>query len=156
MFILKHHDKVPPGGWRYHDERFDREFKAPNPHLLISLILNHYHANQTTPPQDLALLVDTYICNQLEDANRFCKPTEKPTLASRIKLAKQALKNWMDRGFKLTTPEQLAERQAICQSCPHWQGSAVMGVGACGACGCTGLKQYSVAENCPADKWPKL
>lgn len=156
MWLIKNRDKVPPGGWRYFDERFGTLFSAPNPIQLVKNIIDHYHANQVLPPQNLALLVDTYICEQLDDTGKHCKHADAPTLASRAKLAAQALVRFADRGFKMVTPEQLAERQEICETCHHWSPAAVLGVAGCGACGCTGLKLYAASENCPAEKWPKI
>lgn len=156
MQIIRDHGRVPPGGWKYTDPEFNHTFTAPNPHLLIQRIVDHYHANKKVPPTDMSLLVDTQICESLPDMHRFCMETPKPDWPTKIKKAGQALLNWADRGFQTVTPEQLAKRQMICEQCPHWNGTVMLGAGACRACGCTGLKLVSVAERCPAKKWPEL
>lgn len=157
MLILKKQDQVPPGGWRYEDPTFGMMFSGPNPHVLIQRIVDHYHNNGKKPPLDLSMLVDNYICNRLPDIDRHCKDVDPPSWPSRVRRAGQAIKNfWKQHGQRLVNAEQLAERQAICEQCIHWNGSAVLGAGACKACGCSGLKLYAVSENCPAEKWPKL
>lgn len=156
MQIIRDHNRVPPGGWRYTDPTFGRRFDAPNPHILIQRIVDHYHTHNKVPPTDLALIVDTQICEQLPDMDRFCRDTPKPTWKHKVMKASQALLNWVDRGFKLVTAEQLAERQKICEQCPHWNGTVMLGAGACRACGCTGLKLAAIDERCPARKWPEI
>jgi len=156
MQILKDHSRVPPGGWKYTDPVFNHTFTAPNPHLLIQRIVDYYHANKKKPPVDVALMVDTQICEGLDDMARHCRYTPKPDMKTRILHASQALLKFLDRGGEKVTAEQLAKRQMICEQCPHWNGTVVLGYGACRACGCTGLKLWAIDERCPAEKWPKL
>jgi hypothetical protein len=55
----------------------------------------------------------------------------------------RSIKAFAKSGGKLAPKSVRAARQATCNVCPHWTGFR------CGRCGCTGLKLYSAAAECP-------
>lgn len=59
-------------------------------------------------------------------------------------------------GFKKVTPDQHAQRMAICNSCQFWDAKARLGAGKCNKCGCTGAKQWLSASRCPIGLWAAL
>ena len=56
-------------------------------------------------------------------------------------------------GFKIADTETLANRKAICDTCPYWYAKARMGLGKCIKCGCTSAKLKLASEKCPISKW---
>ena len=97
------------------------------------------------------------------------EPVEADWLAEAVgkgkRLTKAAMR-WIKAGRPMATPEEQAERLAICQGggghapCPKYDAAA----GKCKACGC-GLKKgvgivpaksKMATEECPAGKWPRI
>lgn len=66
-----------------------------------------------------------------------------------------ALSNWAKAGFPVADEERIKAIQAICQSCPQWDGSARVGLGKCNSvkCGCTKFKWWLKTSKCPENKW---
>lgn len=59
----------------------------------------------------------------------------------------RSVKAFAKSGGKLASKEVRTERKAICVACEHWTGFQ------CRKCGCTGLKLYAAAMECPIGKW---
>jgi hypothetical protein len=59
-------------------------------------------------------------------------------------------------GFKKVTPEQHAQRMAVCNNCQFWDGKARMGAGKCLKCGCSGAKQWLASSKCPINLWGSI
>lgn len=67
-----------------------------------------------------------------------------------------AMGKWAGSGFKLASEDIYNARAAACAFCEHWDSSARLGLGKCGApgCGCTKFKRWLLTERCPLKKWP--
>jgi hypothetical protein len=62
--------------------------------------------------------------------------------------------NFTRSGFKITPPDILAAREAICRACPAWDAAALNNTGRCRICKCsTWAKLRMAAERCPIGKW---
>jgi hypothetical protein len=66
-------------------------------------------------------------------------------------------------GFRTVTPEQMVERQTICQTsgpngkaCQYYVGATGLLSVYCGKCGCSKLKLHLQSSVCPINKWPIL
>lgn len=79
-----------------------------------------------------------------------------PSLFQMAKNFGTAMLDSAKTGFKKVTPEQHAERMAICNTCQFWDGKARMGMGKCAKCGCTGAKQWLSSSSCPINLWGSL
>lgn len=79
-----------------------------------------------------------------------------PSLIQMAKNFGTAMLDSAKTGFKKVTPEQHAERMAICNTCQFWDGKARMGMGKCAKCGCTGAKQWLSSSSCPINLWGSL
>lgn len=80
-----------------------------------------------------------------------------PGLWTMMKTAAQAGKNFVKSGMHFATPEQFAEREAICKSCEYWNPKGYANTGQCLKCGCaTKAKLRLASESCPLKKWDKL
>lgn len=84
----------------------------------------------------------------------------KRTIAQKAKQFAKSAARHVREGMPQATDEQVAERFAICQACPHFT-STGDGQGACAKCGC-GLKAVGVSglnklrwagESCPVKRW---
>ena len=60
---------------------------------------------------------------------------------------------WAKSGFKIADAETLANRKAVCDTCPYWYAKARMGLGKCIKCGCSSAKLKLASEKCPIGKW---
>jgi len=80
-----------------------------------------------------------------------------PPLLTQAKTVTTATAHWIAAGSPVPTPEQLAERLAICHDCPLWDASAFAGTGRCNKCGCsTQAKLRMATEACPEGKWKDI
>ena len=154
MQVLNELDKVPPGGWVY--RYADKEFRGTTLDYLMYDVRQAYFSNKETPPKDLDLLIQDSICKSIPDPEWKCRDLTPPTKAELLMRFGKALLNFAGSGFKTVTAEQLSERREICLACPFWEGESVMGIGKCGACGCSGFKMYAATEKCPKGKWEAL
>jgi hypothetical protein len=66
-------------------------------------------------------------------------------------------------GFKTVTPEQMVERQTVCQTsgpvgkaCEHYVGASGLLSVYCGKCGCSKLKLHLQSSQCPLGLWPNV
>ena len=75
-----------------------------------------------------------------------------PILTQARSLADTALKYASSR-FRNATEEEYNERLAICNSCEFWKADALLGMGRCLKCGCSGAKLHVAVAKCPIDKW---
>lgn len=80
----------------------------------------------------------------------------EPTVADLASNFTSAMARWAQGGFPVASRELYAARSAVCDACPHWDGSARLGLGKCSApeCGCTSMKRWLTTEKCPLNKWP--
>ena len=67
-----------------------------------------------------------------------------------------AMTDFASSGFKKVTPEQLAERKAICGGCKFFDPSGYGGVGKCRKCGCSSYKLDIAASRCPVGYWESI
>lgn len=151
MQVLNQQNMVPPGGWKYTVD--GQEFKAVTLDAVMFLVRDFYFANGKVPPSNLRLLIQDQICSLIPDPELKCSDVSPPSKADLAKRAARALVGFARSGFKLVSEEVLLERRETCDACPFWQGEAVFGMGKCGSCGCTGLKQVVANEKCPEGKW---
>jgi hypothetical protein len=154
MQVLNERDKVPPGGWTY--EYADKQFRGTTLDHLVYDVRQAYFSNNETPPKDLELLIQDRICKSIPDPEWKCRDLKPPTKAELLIRFGRALIGFARTGFKTVSAEQLGERRDICLACPLWKGESVLGIGKCGACGCTGFKLYAASEKCPQGKWEAI
>jgi hypothetical protein len=75
-------------------------------------------------------------------------PESFPTLAIQSRNLVFAVGRFVAGGMERTTPEQIAERMAICRGCENFRD------GRCLLCGCRlSLKISMATEHCPIGKW---
>lgn len=98
-----------------------------------------------------------YCIERGENSIEFIHSTPKdpsPSLFEKGVNLAESLKGWAAKGFAVVTPEQLEDRQAICQECPEWNPAGFSGTGSCNKCGCsTQAKLRMSTSKCPIDKW---
>jgi hypothetical protein len=101
-----------------------------------------------------------YLRNGKEISPTPAKPVSVVQKAKHF--AKSAARHFTE-GMPQATDEQVAERFAVCQACPHFTARGE-GAGECAKCGC-GLKAVGVAglnklrwlgESCPVGRWKPL
>jgi hypothetical protein len=81
-------------------------------------------------------------------------PRSTPSAAQMASSATQSMIAWAMGGFRTVTPEQLAERMAVCRGCEYWNEQGFGGTGRCMRCGCsTQAKLRMATEKCPVGKW---
>lgn len=87
----------------------------------------------------------------------------KRTFAQKAKNFAKSAARHVREGMPQATDEQVVERFATCQACPHFTATGE-GQGECGKCGC-GLKAVGVSginklrwagESCPVGRWKAL
>lgn len=70
-----------------------------------------------------------------------------------------AMVRWAGAGFPVVDEATYRAREAACQACELWDGSARLGLGRCRApgCGCTKFKRWLASERClhpTGGRWP--
>lgn len=61
---------------------------------------------------------------------------------------------WLAAGAPLVSPETLAERKRVCESCDHWRPIAGSSdTMHCAACKCLAMKLAFATSLCPLNKW---
>jgi hypothetical protein len=148
---------VPPGGWIYIDEDGNK-FRGTTLEHAVVVVREAYFASKKTPPKNLEYAIMDQICKRLESDPHSdrCFDYTPPTKTELLTRAGNAIKNFVNNGFKLVTAEQLLDRRAVCEECSLWNGEGSFGMGRCGSCGCTGLKLHVASEKCPLDKWEDI
>jgi len=146
--------QTPPGTWRYRHPQTGVLFKGGYGIGRIAAMVRDYNSANGLP--DIIGLEDKiieYICQEEPD---YCVSTEPPTWAEKAKNFSKAAVDWVASGFVNVTHEQYEERKAICLACPYWRGQDMMGYGACGKCGCSGLKLFLPSQSCPDGRWKAI
>ena len=148
---------VPPGGWTYIDEDGNK-FRGTTLAYTVDAIRQSYFASKKTPPKNLEYAIMDQICKRLESDPHSdrCFDYTPPTKTELLTRAGNAIKNFVNNGFKLVTADQLLDRRAVCEECSLWNGEGSFGMGRCGSCGCTGLKLHVASEKCPLNKWEDI
>jgi len=148
---------VPPGGWIYIDEDGNK-FRGTTLEHAVVVVREAYFASKKTPPKNLEYAIMDQICKRLESDPHSdrCFDYTPPTKTELLTRAGNAIKNFVNNGFKLVTAEQLLDRRAVCEECSLWNGEGSFGMGRCGSCGCTGLKLHVASEKCPLNKWEDI
>lgn len=148
---------VPPGGWIYIDEDGNK-FRGTTLEHAVVVVREAYFASKKTPPKNLEYAIMDQICKRLESDPHSdrCFDYTPPTKTELLTRAGNAIKNFVNNGFKLVTAEQLLDRRSVCEECSLWNGEGSFGMGRCGSCGCTGLKLHVASEKCPLNKWEDI
>ncbi len=148
---------VPPGGWIYTDEDGNK-FRGTTLEHAVVVVREAYFASKKTPPKNLEYAIMDQICKRLESDPHSdrCFDYTPPTKTELLTRAGNAIKNFVNNGFKLVTAEQLLDRRSVCEQCSLWNGEGSFGMGRCGSCGCTGLKLHVAGEKCPLNKWEEI
>ena len=148
---------VPPGGWIYIDEDGNK-FRGTTLEHAVVVVREAYFASKKTPPKNLEYAIMDQICKRLESDPHSdrCFDYTPPTKTELLTRAGNAIKNFVNNGFKLVTAEQLLDRRAVCEECSLWNGEGSFGMGRCGSCGCSGLKLHVAGEKCPLNKWEEI
>jgi hypothetical protein len=148
---------VPPGGWIYIDEDGNK-FRGTTLEHAVVVVREAYFASKKTPPKNLEYAIMDQICKRLESDPHSdrCFDYTPPTKTELLTRAGNAIKNFVNNGFKLVTAEQLLDRRTVCEECSLWNGEGSFGMGRCGSCGCTGLKLHVASEKCPLNKWEEI
>lgn len=111
------------------------------------------HANQN--------LVSAEVCRSCPYCNLPCAeprplptpedliPRPAPSLGQQLWSFAKSVADFIADGMKTVSPEEYAERLAICDECPERQGNR------CLQCGCRlSIKAKGRAFQCPLGKWP--
>lgn len=148
---------VPPGGWIYIDEDGNK-FRGTTLEHAVVVVREAYFASKKTPPKNLEYAIMDQICKRLESDPHSdrCFDYTPPTKTELLTRAGNAIKNFVNNGFKMVTAEQLLDRRSVCEECSLWNGEGSFGMGRCGSCGCTGLKLHVAGEKCPLNKWEEI
>jgi len=146
---------VPPGGWTYLDED-GNNYRGTTLAYTVDAIRQSYFASKKTPPKNLEYLIMDQICKRLDLSSNKCFDFTPPTKTELLTRAGNAIKNFVNNGFKMVTAEQLLDRRAVCEECSLWNGEGSFGMGRCGSCGCSGLKLHVAGEKCPLNKWEEI
>ena len=148
---------VPPGGWIYLDEDGNK-FRGSTLEHAVVVVREAYFASKKTPPKNLEYAIMDQICKRLESDPHSdrCFDYTPPTKTELLTRAGNAIKNFVNNGFKMVTAEQLLDRRSVCEECSLWNGEGSFGMGRCGSCGCTGLKLHVAGEKCPLNKWEEI
>ncbi len=146
---------VPPGGWTYIDED-GNNYRGTTLAYTVDAIRQSYFASKKTPPKNLEYLIMDQICKRLDLNSDKCFDFTPPTKTELLTRAGNAIKNFVNNGFKMVTAEQLLDRRSVCEECSLWNGEGSFGMGRCGSCGCTGLKLHVAGEKCPLNKWEEI
>jgi hypothetical protein len=148
---------VPPGGWIYIDEDGNK-FRGTTLEHAVVVVREAYFASKKTPPKNLEYAIMDQICKRLESDPHSdrCFDYTPPTKTELLTRAGNAIKNFVNNGFKMVTAEQLLDRRSVCEQCSLWNGEGSFGMGRCGSCGCTGLKLHVAGEKCPLNKWEEI
>jgi hypothetical protein len=148
---------VPPGGWIYLDEDGNK-FRGTTLEHAVVVVREAYFASKKTPPKNLEYAIMDQICKRLESDPHSdrCFDFTPPTKTELLTRAGNAIKNFVNNGFKMVTAEQLLDRRAVCEECSLWNGEGSFGMGRCGSCGCSGLKLHVAGEKCPLNKWEEI
>ena len=148
---------VPPGGWIYLDEDGNK-FRGTTLEHAVVVVREAYFASKKTPPKNLEYVIMDQICKRLESDPHSdrCFDFTPPTKTELLTRAGNAIKNFVNNGFKMVTAEQLLDRRAVCEECSLWNGEGSFGMGRCGSCGCSGLKLHVAGEKCPLNKWEEI
>ena len=143
--------QTPPGLWRYRHPQTGRLFSGGYSLSRICAMVREYNqANSLPDIPNLDQEIIAYICNEEPD---YCVSTEPPTLAEKAKTFTRAMVEWASYGFPVVDQAVLEERRATCAACPYWRGEEMFGYGACGKCGCSGLKLFLPTQKCPDGRW---
>ncbi len=86
---------------------------------------------------------------------------EDPSILTKLKRMKIALKTWNASGRPITPRWLRKERDAACAVCPYFDSYGNFGFGQCRApgCGCTRFKTRILTEKCPhpdGSRWPSV
>ena len=148
---------VPPGGWIYIDEDGNK-FRGTTLEHAVVVVREAYFASKKTPPKNLEYAIMDQICKRLESDPHSdrCFDYTPPTKTELLTRAGNAIKNFVNNGFKMVTAEQLLDRRSVCEQCSLWNGEGSFGMGRCGSCGCSGLKLHVAGEKCPLNKWEEI
>ena len=148
---------VPPGGWIYLDEDGNK-FRGTTLEHAVVVVREAYFASKKTPPKNLEYAIMDQICKRLESDPHSdrCFDYTPPTKTELLTRAGNAIKNFVNNGFKMVTAEQLLDRRSVCEECSLWNGEGSFGMGRCGSCGCSGLKLHVAGEKCPLNKWEEI
>ncbi len=157
MLTVIHKTKVPAGGqFVYVDPDSGLRIEHPFFAQLMENARKHREVNNFPIGLEWRHQFETNVC-QNTPVPGLCVDIELPSMLARAGHLMKAVSDFALSGFKTCTYEQVAERQSICEGCPHWGGAAGGLVFiACGKCGCTRIKLALATEKCPKDKWPVL
>lgn len=147
-------NQTPPNLWRYkHPTTGVVLGYAHSLGRVYAIVKDYCKANDLPDIPNLEREIIQYICHEEPS---YCVSTTPPTFAQRAATFMGAARDWVASGFKSITHEQYEERLGICEACPYWKGSAALGLGACGKCGCSGLKLYLPSQVCPDGRWKAI
>jgi hypothetical protein len=77
-----------------------------------------------------------------------------PTVQAMAESIVDSVKEWAQKGFKITNPQTLQKRLETCYACEHWNPKGFNRTGRCMKCGCsTWAKLRMATEKCPIGKW---
>jgi hypothetical protein len=93
-----------------------------------------------------------YIKNTEEQVEEI----KEPGLLTKAGNFVAAMADFASSGFKQVTPEQLAERKAICAGCKFFDPAGYGGTGKCRKCGCSSYKLDIAASRCPVGYWESI
>lgn len=142
---LKRLDHEPPIGWCYQpfDDHPNFIVRAGTLNGLKSEVMDVFRANGRTPPENLAILIEEWICRRLPDS--FCTHAEYqatrsypiPTFAQITTRTESALRAYRVDRLRPGKDEVL-QRASICLQCAE-------NTSAGGCSGCNGLREWVAA-----------
>lgn len=158
MKTIRDPNKVPAGGgFRYKQPESGMTFQSHSLRNLKREIKAHRIANNYPVGMDFDAQIEKAICEEQSEICVDNTPPTPPTLLEMARSFAKAMLDWKRGGFKVVSFRQFIERRETCRSCPFWGGDgAMLGLGRCGKCGCSGLKLFPTTSTCPVGKWKSL
>lgn len=93
---------------------------------------------------------------RFESKEEQVEEIKEPGLLTKAGNFVTAMADFASSGFKQVTPEQLAERKAICAGCKFFDPAGYAGTGKCRKCGCSSYKLDIAASRCPVGYWESI
>ena len=122
MLKLRKKHVVPPGGYRYYDPDLKMKVEKNTLQQLIEEITRLRGLNALEIPDNLADIIENWICEQVPDNFVIGDLTKKPKLGyvpvATVRVATEKfLTKWRATGRKVCSQQEAVRRAAICVQC---------------------------------------
>jgi hypothetical protein len=146
-------------GFVYKDKDSGKIFVHVLIEQVIAMARQHRSANNYPIPMDFNQVVIDSIC--ANGPKGLCFDEPPPSAGQKAISAARALYESALSGFATLSAEEVAQRQAVCETsgiagapCEYYKGMKGIFSVMCGKCGCTKLKIHLKTSQCPKNLWP--